>query len=420
MAKYVVRYGVMRLLGIFTPNAGAEFTRDTRVIVRTDRGLESGEVRCEATEAALDALADVAEGQILRAMTAEDLRELARMQDQAHREMETCEQYVRKLNLSMQLVEVEHLFGGERVVVYYLAESRVDFRELVKLLASEFQTRIEMRQIGVRDEAKLLADYGDCGLPCCCNTHLIVMPPVSMRMAKLQKATLDPNKISGRCGRLKCCLRYEYDAYEEAEKASPAPRRPPPRRRAAWPRSNRRATSYRLPPTKPLWMNTMLDPSMIRLLEEDRRYPLEAYIFVFEALTYAQTVLGMGSEIPSETLDPDDPLAAAGEEEEEEDEGEEGVSQRHVTGQELCEAIRTFALEQYGYMAKTVLNNWGIHATGDFGEIVFNLIRIGRMRKTADDHREDFDEVYDFDAGFQQAFRFAPPECRRRDREQFD
>ena len=121
----------------------------------------------------------------------------------------------------MQLVDVEHLFGGERIVVYYLAENRVDFRELVKALAGEFQTRIEMRQIGVRDEAKLLADYGDCGKPVCCNTHLSEMPPVSMKMAKLQKATLDPTKISGRCGRLKCCLRYEYDTYEELQKDLP-------------------------------------------------------------------------------------------------------------------------------------------------------------------------------------------------------
>ena len=121
----------------------------------------------------------------------------------------------------MKLVDVEHLFGGERVVVYYLAEERVDFRELVKALASEFQTRIEMRQIGVRDEAKLLADYGDCGKPVCCNTFLSEMPPVSMKMAKVQKATLDPTKISGRCGRLKCCLRYEYDTYEDLQRDLP-------------------------------------------------------------------------------------------------------------------------------------------------------------------------------------------------------
>ena len=105
---------------------------------------------------------------------------------------------------------------------YYLAEKRVDFRELVKDLARDFRTRIEMRQIGVRDEAKLLADYGDCGKPVCCNTHLAAMPPVSMKMAKLQKTTLDPSKISGRCGRLKCCLRYEFDTYRELERQLPA------------------------------------------------------------------------------------------------------------------------------------------------------------------------------------------------------
>src|SRR6188768_2288963 len=123
----------------------------------------------------------------------------------------------------MQLVEIEHLFGGERLVFYFISEQRVDFRELVKSMAREFHTRIELRQIGVRDEAKLLADYGDCGKPVCCNTHMVVMPPVSMRMAKLQKSTLDPSKISGRCGRLKCCLRFEQDVYEEYQKELPTP-----------------------------------------------------------------------------------------------------------------------------------------------------------------------------------------------------
>jgi cell fate regulator YaaT (PSP1 superfamily) len=222
MANYVVRYGVMRFLGVFSANGG-DYRRGTRVIARTDRGLEDGEILCEATEAVLACVKDATEGQILREMTAEDSRELARIRAQAHRELEVCQGYVEKLGLLMQLVDVEHIFGGERVVVYYLAENRVDFRELVKLLASEFQTRIEMRQIGVRDEAKLLADYGDCGVPVCCNTHLVQMPPVSMKMAKLQKATLDPTKISGRCGRLKCCLRYEYDSYEQMQREPPTP-----------------------------------------------------------------------------------------------------------------------------------------------------------------------------------------------------
>ena len=140
----------------------------------------------------------------------------------------------------------------------------------------------------------------------------------------------------------------------------------------------------------------MLDPAIAKLLEEDRRYPLEAYVFVFEALHYAQNVLGMGTENVSEP----------GGEVEEEAPG----PQRHVSGQELCQAIRQFALEQYGYMAKLVLENWGLRATGDFGEIVFNLIRIGRMRKTPHDRREDFDGVYDFDTAFREEFRIVVPE----------
>ena len=141
--------------------------------------------------------------------------------EQERAEFDTCRRVIGELKLPMKLVDVEHVFGGERVVVYFLAENRVDFRDLVKTLAAEFQTRIEMQQIGVRDEAKLLADYGDCGKPVCCNTHLSEMPPVSMHMAKLQKATLDPTKISGRCGRLKCCLRYEYDTYEQMQHKLP-------------------------------------------------------------------------------------------------------------------------------------------------------------------------------------------------------
>ena len=184
-------------------------------------GSRTGEVLCEATPAVLASLKNPSQGQIFRRMTAEDWHELQRLHAQSREEFQVCLQCVAKLNLEMQLVDVEHLFGGERIVVYYLADGRVDFRELVKVLAGEFQTRIEMRQIGVRDEAKLMADYGDCGKEVCCNTHLFEMPPVSMKMAKLQKATLDPTKISGRCGRLKCCLRYEYDMYESLQKELP-------------------------------------------------------------------------------------------------------------------------------------------------------------------------------------------------------
>lgn len=211
----------MRTLGVLSTRGGDRFDRGARVIARTNRGLEVGEVLCEATDDALQHLKDPPGGQILREMSAEDENELFHLQSNEPAEFETCCRIVEQLKLQMQLVDIEHLFGGERIVIYYLAEERVDFRELVKMLASEFQTRIEMRQIGVRDEAKLLADYGDCGKPLCCNTHLAEMPPVSMKMAKVQKATLDPTKISGRCGRLKCCLRYEYDTYEELQKELP-------------------------------------------------------------------------------------------------------------------------------------------------------------------------------------------------------
>jgi cell fate regulator YaaT (PSP1 superfamily) len=221
MAKYIVRYGVMRKMGVMSSRGSDAFERTDRVIARTDRGLEVGEILCEATDEAMAALRDPSRGQILRKMSAEDANELAHMKSHESDEFETCQKYVEKSGLPMQMVDIEHVFGGERIVVYYLAEGRVDFRDLVKMLASEFQTRIEMRQIGVRDEAKLLADYGDCGKEVCCNSHLDQMPPVSMKMAKLQKATLDPTKISGRCGRLKCCLRYEYETYEHMLKDLP-------------------------------------------------------------------------------------------------------------------------------------------------------------------------------------------------------
>lgn len=211
----------MRNLGVFASRDQEEYQRGQHVIARTSRGLESGEVLCEATDDAVDCMKDVKQGQILRTMSEDDAHDLRKMFEQERREYDICNDKITTLGLDMRLVDIEHLYGGERVVVYYLAEGRVDFRELVKVLAKEFQTRIEMRQIGVRDEAKLLADYGDCGKPVCCNTHLSEMPPVSMRMAKLQRATLDPSKISGRCGRLKCCLRYEYETYQELQRELP-------------------------------------------------------------------------------------------------------------------------------------------------------------------------------------------------------
>jgi len=221
MPKYIVRHGSMRHLGVLSTRISEPLARGIRVVARTQRGLEAGEILCVATEQAVNYLKDPAQGQILREMTAQDQNEWEHICANSDQQVAVCNNHIRRLKLKMRLVDIELLFGGERIVIYYLAEQRVDFRDLVKSLASEFQTRIEMRQIGVRDEAKLLADYGDCGKPVCCNTHLPEMPPVSMKMAKIQKATLDPTKISGRCGRLKCCLRYEYDTYRDLHKQLP-------------------------------------------------------------------------------------------------------------------------------------------------------------------------------------------------------
>jgi cell fate regulator YaaT (PSP1 superfamily) len=224
-SKYIVRHGAMRQLGEFEPTSETTYGRGQKVIVRSPRGTETGDVLCEVSDRTKQFLADPVQGQILRLMTTEDLRECDRLGDIAKKEFRTCLGFIEQRKLQMELIDVENLLGGERIVFYFVVpppDKRVDFRELVRDLAREYQTRIEMRQIGIRDEAKLLADYGDCGKPVCCNSHMTVMPPVSMRMAKLQKSTLDPSKISGRCGRLKCCLRFEHDVYEDFVRELPS------------------------------------------------------------------------------------------------------------------------------------------------------------------------------------------------------
>jgi cell fate regulator YaaT (PSP1 superfamily) len=210
----------MRVLGLFS--AREPLPRGSEVIARTVRGLEHGTVLGPATPAATTQLRDAERGEVIRLLTAEDRQRLDQLRLRMRQEYAIAQRLVAEHRLQMQLVDIEHLFGDERIVLYFLAEKRIDFRELVRSLARELQCRIELRQIGVRDEAKLLADYGDCGKPVCCNTHMTVMLPVTMRMAKLQKATLDPAKISGRCGRLKCCLRFEHEVYEELQAKLPA------------------------------------------------------------------------------------------------------------------------------------------------------------------------------------------------------
>ena len=146
---------------------------------------------------------------VLRRATPEDITRRLQQQGKEHEAFQFCQMKIRERGLPMKLTRVEHAFDGSRLLFYYTAEHRVDFRELVRDLAAAFHMRIEMRQIGVRDEARLLGGYGPCGRPLCCTTWLTSFEPVSIRMAKQQGLSLSPSKLAGVCGRLKCCLRYE-------------------------------------------------------------------------------------------------------------------------------------------------------------------------------------------------------------------
>jgi cell fate regulator YaaT (PSP1 superfamily) len=171
--RFVVRYGYARIVSEFTSRGRDNFPRGCQVLVRTDRGVEAGEVLCAATERTREYLGLTdAKGHIVREMNDQDRAKADELLQREREEFKGCQELVRERKMPMQLVDAEHLFGGERLVFYYLSENRVDFRELVKALAARYRMRIEMRQIGIRDEAKLLADYGDCGKPVCCNTHL--------------------------------------------------------------------------------------------------------------------------------------------------------------------------------------------------------------------------------------------------------
>jgi cell fate regulator YaaT (PSP1 superfamily) len=146
---------------------------------------------------------------VVRRATRDDVVQKLKQQQREVEAQRVAQLKIRERGLSMKLTRVEHLFDGSRLIFYYTADARVDFRELVRDLAAHFRMRIEMRQIGVRDEAKMLGGYGSCGRPLCCTTWLRTFEPVSIRMAKQQQLSLNPSKLSGQCGRLKCCLRYE-------------------------------------------------------------------------------------------------------------------------------------------------------------------------------------------------------------------
>lgn len=224
MKKFIVRFGAMRALGVMecADTSAVGFGHGVKVVARTSRGQEIATILCEATKERISRLNRDHETPIfIRRPTEEDEEKIANIKEREVSDFERCLRTVRRMNVDLSLVRVERILGSERIVVYYVADGRVDFRELVRALAAEFQTRIEMRQIGARDEMKLRDCVGDCGREPCCSSFLTTMPPVTMRMAKLQKATLDPAKVSGRCGRLKCCLRFEFETYDELLDKSP-------------------------------------------------------------------------------------------------------------------------------------------------------------------------------------------------------
>lgn len=192
------------------------------VIVETARGIEFGEVvtpnRMVEDESIVSPLK-----KLVRIATKEDI---AHLEDNAQKEKDAfsiCQKKIESHKLDMKLIDVEYTFDNNKVLFYFTSDGRVDFRELVKDLASVFRTRIELRQIGVRDEAKMLGGLGVCGRPLCCSTFLGEFQPVSIKMAKEQSLSLNPTKISGTCGRLMCCLKYEQEAYEELMRITPKP-----------------------------------------------------------------------------------------------------------------------------------------------------------------------------------------------------
>lgn len=215
------RYSDARLYANFHTRSG-DYALHDKVIFRTDRGTEVGEILSAPAPLADDDPQAKFTGEILRRMTPEDIDELLRLQDEVQQEeYQFCHQKIQELALKMRLSSVEQLFGGEKIIFYFVSDGRVDFRELVKELARKYRTRIEMRQVGLRDEARLLGDWADCGRELCCKTHLREFAPITMKMAKMQKSTLDLAKISGQCGRLKCCLKYEEENYTALAKLLP-------------------------------------------------------------------------------------------------------------------------------------------------------------------------------------------------------
>jgi cell fate regulator YaaT (PSP1 superfamily) len=232
-----VRYGAMNWIGEFRLPSQVDAGRGSKLVIESERGIELGEqvgLLCrgrkpQVPRAQVSKYVDSSGGEfyrfragkVLREATSQDLDEHQRLNEHVHDDVQRCAQLATELDLKLKVITAEHLLGGERIVFYFRSEGRIDFRDLVRGLAQYYQTRIEMRQVGARDEARLIADYEICGRQCCCKNFLKKLRPVTMRMAKLQKSTLDPSKVSGRCGRLRCCLRYEHEGYDQLARQLP-------------------------------------------------------------------------------------------------------------------------------------------------------------------------------------------------------
>ncbi len=200
--------------------SGMKFKPGEYVIVEADRGLDYGQVISEV-EVVLDSDIEEPLKKIVRKANPWDMHQIDKNKKKAKEVMETCAKKVQEHKLPMKLIDAEFAFDRSKIIFYFTAEGRIDFRNLVKDLANIFKTRIELKQIGVRDEAKLLGGFGQCGRRLCCATFLKDFEPVTIRMAKEQNLPLNPTKISGLCGRLMCCLGYEHKLYKELMKGMP-------------------------------------------------------------------------------------------------------------------------------------------------------------------------------------------------------
>ena len=214
-----VRFRTAGKIYFFSPG-GLELKAGDKVIVETARGVEFGSVVTGIKEVPDDQISQPLKP-VIRIATQDDVRREAKNREKEKDAFKICQEKIRKHGLEMKLIDAEYTFDNNKVLFYFTADGRIDFRELVKDLASVFKTRIELRQIGVRDETKIRGGIGICGRPLCCHSYLSDFVPVSIKMAKEQNLSLNPTKISGVCGRLMCCLKNEEDTYEELNRKLP-------------------------------------------------------------------------------------------------------------------------------------------------------------------------------------------------------